>query len=317
MNTVKATQLNPTAVPTPPPIKISGNMALVGLLLGIVCISFAPIFVRLSEIGPNPLAFWRIALTLPFFWTGVAVQNKFGNTPKLPKTGRNIGLLAGCGAIFAIAVVAGHWSIHHTSVANAMLFANMVPIYVALVSWLFLGQRFNRSFIVGLLLAFIGAIFLVAKNVRIDSNTMLGDGLALLVAVSYGTYLMLMEKLRQHFSTTSIMAWSTIVTAILLVPLALGNNGLIVPTTMRGWFIVLGIAIVTQALGRSLVVFALSSLPATYSSVTLLLQPVLASLWALFLLSEPITSWQLVGGSIVVCGIILVQIERRRSTKHA
>jgi hypothetical protein len=44
------------------------GLALAALIAGAVGIACAPIFVRLSELGPTATAFWRLALALPVVW---------------------------------------------------------------------------------------------------------------------------------------------------------------------------------------------------------------------------------------------------------
>ena len=44
------------------------RLAFILLLLGAAGIAFAPIFVRLSELGPMTTAFWRCALAVPALW---------------------------------------------------------------------------------------------------------------------------------------------------------------------------------------------------------------------------------------------------------
>jgi hypothetical protein len=51
----------------PRPLK-KGRLPLVALLAGAAAIGFAPIFVRLSPVGPSAMAFWRLVLALPPLW---------------------------------------------------------------------------------------------------------------------------------------------------------------------------------------------------------------------------------------------------------
>ena len=71
--------------------------------------------------------------------------------------------------------------------------------------------------------------------------------------------------------------------------------------------------LVSHAGGQSLIAYALAHLPAAFSSLSLLVQPVASAVLALIILGESIGLWQAVGGTIVLFGILL----GRRSTLAA
>ena len=80
-----------------------------------------------------------------------------------------------------------------------------------------------------------------------------------------------------------------------------------VAITISGWFVLLGLALISHAAGQGLIVYALAHLPAHFSSVSLLLQPVLATIWAWILFSEGMTVMQGLGATIILCGIYLAR----------
>jgi drug/metabolite transporter (DMT)-like permease len=71
--------------------------------------------------------------------------------------------------------------------------------------------------------------------------------------------------------------------------------------------VVLGLALVSHAAGQGLIAYALAHLPAAFSSVGLLLQPVVAALFAWLLLAEPLAALQVAGGMVVLAGIYLAR----------
>ena len=66
--------------------------------------------------------------------------------------------------------------------------------------------------------------------------------------------------------------------------------------------------------GQTLIAFALAYLPATFSSVALLLQPVLAAFIAWMIFQERLTVWQLCGGMLVLIGIAMASRGTRAAT---
>jgi drug/metabolite transporter (DMT)-like permease len=69
--------------------------------------------------------------------------------------------------------------------------------------------------------------------------------------------------------------------------------------------ILLGLAWITHAGGQGLIAYALAHLPAAFSSVGLLFQPVMAAAFAWVLLGEPVALLQIAGGVVVLAGIYL------------
>jgi drug/metabolite transporter (DMT)-like permease len=96
---------------------------------------------------------------------------------------------------------------------------------------------------------------------------------------------------------------SGVVTATLLLPLALVSGDRFLPQSAAGWLPLIGLALISQVGGQSLIAYAMAHLPATFSSVGLLLQPVVAGALAWAVLSEALTPLAIVGGVLVLIGI--------------
>ncbi|APV52394.1 EamA family transporter [Betaproteobacteria bacterium GR16-43] len=274
-------------------------MAFVGLLAGGCSIAFAPIFVRLADTGPVASAFWRCALAVPLLWLLVMRERDAGATIPMPA-------LLGAGLFFAADLGVWHFSILFTSVANSTLLANLAPIFVTLAGWLFWKQRVTRTFLVGMALAIGGMFVLVGPNFAVGGPRLLGDALGALTGAFYAGYFLSIKVARDAGVTTArLMAWSTTITAIVLLPIALVAPQPFWPASSSGWLVLVGLALVTQILGQGLIAYAFAHLPASLSSVSLLIQPVMAAIFAWALFGEAIGPWQFIGGAIVLSGIWL------------
>ncbi len=286
----------------------TARVAFIALLAGAIGIAFAPIFVRLSELGPSATAFHRLLLAAPFLWLWMGLDHRrAGGTGRKPATARDFGWLALVGLLFAADLGLWHWSIRLTSVANATLLANAAPIFVTLAGWLALGQRFTPVFLAGMAVALLGAVLLMGSSVTLGLDHLLGDGLGLATAVFYAGYMLAVKKVRADFSTATVMAWSAAAGAIALLPLALVSGESIIATTATGWGVLLALALLSHVGGQSLIAYALAHLPAAFSSVSLLLQPVAAALLAWLILSEALGLLQGLGGAVVLAGIAIAR----------
>ncbi|OWW18910.1 DMT family transporter [Noviherbaspirillum denitrificans] len=280
--------------------------AFASLLIGGMAIGFAGIFMRLSDVNPVASAFWRMALASPFLWAwAFAVRNQDKAAGKRTDFTKALVL---AGIYFAGDMGIWHLSLHYTTVANATLLSNFAPIFIALWMWIAYRVRFARIFIVGMVIALVGAIMLVGPNAGGESsggNKLLGDALGLSSAVFYAAYQLVVKDARNEYSTARLMAWSTTVTGLALLPFALAAPGAFWPATAASWLPLLALALVAQIGGQTVIAYAAAHLPANLTSVSLLIQPLTAAVAAWIIFQEAIGPVQMAGGVLLLWGIYL------------
>ena len=283
------------------------RIALIALLVGALGIALSPIFVRLSEIGPVATAFWRIGFAMPVVFAWMVLESRSAVPPRRPSSRRDYLRLIWAGLFFAGDLAVWHWSIQFTSVANSTLLANFAPIFVTLVAWAVFKERFSRTFIGGLALAIGGAIVLMGESMNLSASHLFGDALGIVTAMFYAGYILSVGRLRAEFSTATIMTWTGLVSGLTLLPLALLSGESLAPPTLYGWAVLAALGVISHAGGQSLIAYALAHLPPAFSSVSLLLQPAAAAIFAWILLSEPLGFLQAAGAAIVLAGIFLAR----------
>lgn len=280
--------------------------ALPALILGAAAIGCSPIFVRLSELGPIATAFWRLALALPLFWAWAAVSARRTKEPQpLPPGSRRRLILAGL--LFTGDLVTWHWSIHLTSVANSTLFANFAPVFVVFGAWALFGDRPKPIFLAGLALTVLGAASLIGSSFTISPDHALGDGLGLVTAVFFGAYLLAIKDLRDRIDAPRIMLWSSLVTAIALLPIAIAAGETILPTSWHGLAVLVALAWVSQAAGQGLIAEGMGHLPAGFSSLVILVEPVAAAILGWLVLNEALGWVEAIGGLLILAGIMVAR----------
>jgi len=270
------------------------------LLAGAVGIAFAPLFVRWSEVGPSATAFYRLLLALPVFAFWQARHP--GGTPASDRSASGWAL-ALPGLFFAGDLALWHWSIRLTSVANATLFVNLAPIFVTLGARILFLERITAGFLLGLVLALGGALLVVGNSLGLAHRHVVGDLLGVATAVFYAGYLLSVKYVRRHHSTVKVMIASSLSACPVLLVLAALSGETLVPFSATGWGTLVALALVSQIGGQGLIAYAFALLPASFSSVSLLTQPVVAALLAWLVLHEPLHPLQALGGMVVLTGI--------------
>ena len=151
---------------------------LAALIFGASLLGFAAMLVRwAAPAGPLAVGFYRMAIALPFVaWLARGTAR--------PATGRARLWAVLAGVCFVLDLWMWHSALHLTSAANATLLVTLAPIWVAVVSVLWMGARLRKRFWLGVLLALSGALVLgLAKGARWGTGLgellgALGPGLA-------------------------------------------------------------------------------------------------------------------------------------------
>lgn len=289
------------------PTRTFPALALAALFFGGTAIGFAGILMRMSDVNPVASAFWRMALALPLLWSwAIVVRTKDqANNMRTDFTPA----LALAGIYFAGDMGFWHLSLHFTTVSNATLLSNLAPIAIALWLWLVLKVHFARQFLIGIGIALAGAVLLVGPNISTGQDAggdkLLGDSFGLVSAGFYAAYQLAIKDARIRYSTARLMAWSTTFTALVLLPFALLAEGSFWPAGVEGWWPLIGLAVIAQVGGQTVIAYASAHLPASLSSVSLLVQPLTATIAAWILFGEAVGPVQMAGGALLLLGIYL------------
>jgi drug/metabolite transporter (DMT)-like permease len=211
------------------------------------------------------------------------------------------------GVFFAGDLGFWHWSLQFTSVANSTLLANFAPIFVTVGAFALFGERVSRTFLLGMAFAILGAGILMGESLAFNMTNLLGDALGVVTAMFLGAYILTVGRLRARVSTAHIMLWSSLVTALVLLPISLAAGEGLVAMSAWGWTVLVGLALVAHAAGQGLFAYALAHLPVAFSSVGLLLEPVAAAILAWIILGEDLSAWQGAGAVAVLAGILLAR----------
>ena len=290
----------------PPDLKASSSRyAVAALLAGATAIGFAPLFVRLSEVGPSMTAAYRVAMALPFIWGWMKWEQREGSSSTQPGSARDFWGLAVAGLLFVADLALWHWSLQLTSVANSTLLTNSAPVFVAIGARFILGERLTPAFLMGMLLAVAGAVLLVGQSFQLTRQHLAGDGLSVFTALFYAGYLLSVKLLRRRYSIATILAWSGVVSAPGFAIVGWCSGERLVPVSGSGWWVLVLLALVCHVGGQCMIGYGLGHLAASFSAISLLWQPVVAAALAWAILGEPLGLLQIAGGSVILVGIAI------------
>jgi drug/metabolite transporter (DMT)-like permease len=290
--------------PTSPAAKPPGGFGapFAALVAGALAMGLSPIFVRLADVGPFASAFWRVALALPALWAWLRLSEK--DAPAAGGIGR-ADLLAGLA--FACDLFFWHLSIVTTSVANATFFATTAPIWVVAFGWLLLGERAAPRTLIGIALCVAGGLALLAQSFHLRPAGAIGDLYGAATGVFFGLYFLAVKAARRAHSAARVTFIATVVSAALLLVVALALEPTILPHSLGGIAALCAMAWISHAGGQGLLSIALGRLPAAFSSLVIFLEAIAAAGFAYLLLGEPVSLAQAFGGLAILAGIYVAR----------
>lgn len=281
-----------------------------GLVLAVTAVATGSIFARQSDLDPLSKAGWRCGIAA-LILLGPALRS--GGWRALP-LGRS--LLAGC--LLGLHFGSWLWSLDHTSVAVSVLLVNTTPLWVAALSQRVNGEGVSPGARVGLGLGLIGALGLPLAEALLtpegpSMEGALGPGLALVGALGWAGYTLAGRGVVREapLVTYLCLCYGVAAATLGLTAVALGRAE--APVGLEEWTPVLGLALVPQLVGHSLLNWALQSLSAVMVSIAALGEPLVASCLAWLLLGEVPGTPVLLAAPVVALGVLTVARAEQRT----
>lgn len=232
---------------------------------------------------------------------------------------RDLWLALAAGACLAAHFATWISSLAYTSVASSTALVTTNPVFVALATWLILRERLGPGTWAGVLLTVGGALLIGLSDHGGSGGAapLLGDGLALLGAVTVSGYFLLGRRLRARIALLPYI-WLVYTTAAvgLLGAMALAGQSLFGLPPL-GYLLILGLAIGPQLLGHTAFNWAIKYLSPTLVTVAILGEPLGSAALALVIFHQPLQPLQLVGGAVLLVGIAVATLAERRAPPPA
>jgi drug/metabolite transporter (DMT)-like permease len=284
------------------------------MLLGTVLLWALNITVTryVMEHGLHPLAYatTRYFAATALFWCFTYARE--GSFRIAVRDLRLVGVAAGLIFVNQLGFVYG---IHETTASTVALILGTTPIFIGIIATVAGLERLQRSFWAAAVLSFVGAGFVAAGGGNF-SGKLGGDALAVLTAATWAAYSVSIAPLMRRYSPFRI---SALVLAIGWVPLAIvGAPQTVHQSFHLHWMTLLGFgyAVIGPLFLTNILWFtAISRVGPSRASLFANLQPFFAVIFALLLLGEKLSRWEIVGAVGIFGGIALERVRRRPAPK--
>ncbi len=277
---------------------------------GILAVSTAAPLVRLAmdAAADRTLGFSLvIAATRLTLATIVLLPQSYGVYQQRPN---RVALGYAIAAGLALAVHFATWitSLAFTSVAASTAIVTTNPIWIALLSWVWLREKPSGQRVIGIGIALAGGLLIgldAGPPNPAGQMSLLGNALALLGAWMVSLYLLLGRQAQHHglnLTAYILVAYSTAAIALLPLPWLFQAN-YHYPPTVYGYIALT--ALLPQLVGHTSLNWAIRWISPTLVSLVILFEPVLASALAFLLFAEipPITVF--LGAGVLLMGVAI------------
>jgi drug/metabolite transporter (DMT)-like permease len=281
------------------------------LAFGILCISIFPILVKLRLTPGLISAFYRMAISLSLLLPYVLFTKKL----KLPNK-KNLILGVLCGVLFASDVAVWNIAIQNSSATQASLLVNLAPLWVGIISYVFLNTKPATNFWIGTTVALFGMAMLVGFKFFLELDFDTAFILAVLAGVLYSIYLLVSKKVLSQMDVLSFMTISLLSSSVFLGVVCALLDEPFFGFSDTGWLVLFIQAVVCQLTAWLSISYATQHMRTTRVSLSLLGQAVLTSVLAWFFLDEKITLNMIIGGLILLLGIRITFYTKTLSIKN-
>lgn len=275
------------------------------LAFGAICISFAPVFVKLithGTMGPTAIGAWRMGIAGVILFT-LALFTKRKMT--LPTSQLWWAVLAGL--FFSLDLSVWHRSVYLAGAGLSTILGNTQVFNTAAFAYIFFKERPTIRFYIAALLAMVGVILLVgvAADVSFTDDYIWGIIFGLLTGLFYSMYVVTLKQVGRKSENLDVVTFIAYVCLFGFLFMSLGSlfeSEPYFPPDASSWLWLVLLASVVQVTGWYSIFTSLAKVETSRAGLILLLQPTFASVWGVLLFAEQFSVSQIVGGVLtLVC----------------
>lgn len=278
---------------------------LIFLPIGIMAISTASIFIKLCDAPALVIASYRMTIA-SFLLLPLAIHQRVWKKWNIEEAK----WLALSGLFLALHFSFWIASLKFTSVASSVVLVSTNPLFVGFGEWIFFKEALGWNLILGIALSIIGSALISFGDMSLSKEALLGDGLALLGALTASGYLLIGRKMRRGKDLLSYIFPVYSISAFVLILFSLFLKKPFFGFSSSTYFYLFLLALIPQLIGHTTFNWALRYLSTSIVAIAILGEPVGSTLLAYFILKEGLTVLKMVGGSLILIGISIALQKR-------
>lgn len=269
------------------------------LVLGVTAVSFSAVLFRLGDAPPFAVAFYRCVMAVAVLLPIAMIRDRAAFRVF---TSRSLSLSLVSGAFLALHFATWIPSLDLTTVAASTVLVTTSPLWVALLGRL-IGERMSRRAVAGVLVALAGTLVITGGGAEAGLRAAGGDILALLGALFAAAYVMAGRTLRRDLPVLPYVIVVYTTCAVCMAGAMVVSREPFTGYPVRTWLLLAAMTAGPQLLGHTVFNLLLGDLPASVVTISIMAEPVGATVLALLILGEIPGVLTLIGGAIVLAGV--------------
>jgi drug/metabolite transporter (DMT)-like permease len=272
------------------------------LVTAICAVSFSSILIRLTEAPPLVIATYRLGLASVFMISIALAKHELYQLSTLTRKDTAALLLSG----FFLYIHFATWitSLFYTTIATSVIIVDSSPLFVVVLSYIFLKETLSAKAVTGIVLSVFGGILIGLSN-PVEQNV-IGILLALVGAIGLAVYLVIGRDLRKKMDTFSYVSGVYFISFVFLFITTLLIRQPLTGYSKEQFILFFLLAVISSGMGHTLYNYCLKYLKAAVVSVAILGEPLGATVLAILFFKEIPTFFLVTGGMLVIGGIYLV-----------
>jgi drug/metabolite transporter (DMT)-like permease len=291
------------------------------LAVSLLGISIAGPLVRLSSADPVIIAAWRLGFSLAIVCAFLLASGEWRDWRRITAGELTLALIGG--VCLALHFWAWNASIHLTTIAASVTLVSLQPAVVAAISAVALRESPSNRQLAGIAIAILGAFIIAAPDLHAGTTAsgnraLQGNLLAVSAAFTAAIYYTVGRRLRAGLGVWAYVSIVYFAAFVSLLVIALARGVSLGPQPPREIAIFAGLAVGPMLLGHTGMNWALKFLPAYVVNLTVLGEPIGATLLGAFIpaIRQIPTTATLLGGAVVLTGVVIAaENQSRRSAR--
>jgi len=275
----------------------SKNFRYLLIFIGIVSLSFAAIFIRMSNSEPLAIATFRMGISsiilLPLYF--IKKRNL------ISKNDLKFFFLSGL--FLALHFYTWITSLRFTSIMSSTVLVTTNPIFVSIFSYFLFKKKIKKRTFLAIILSIIG-IVLMSYGFSFSTN-LKGNLLALFGALFASLYIISDYYLRKKYDLIDIVFPVYLVSFLILLSLSLSLNIKLYPLPLKEYFLFFLIALIPQVIGHSIINYSLKFFSPIFISLAILGEPLGATIFGIIFFKEIPKVLEIIGGLFIITGIVV------------
>ncbi|MGL2993103.1 DMT family transporter [Flavobacterium sp. TSSA_36] len=207
------------------------------------------------------------------------------------------------------------WGVKFIPSGLGAIIGAMVPIWIAIISF-FKGERVTRLAVIGIIIAFAGVCIIFYEHLAdfIQRDFQFGILLSIAATITWAFGTLYTKKKAASFNPYFSLGLQMLISSVCLFALT-GATGVTIPISqipMASWWAIAYLVGIGSVLTFIAFIYALQNLPTELSSVYAYINPIVAVLVGAFLFDEILTTAIIVGGTVTLTGLYIINFAMQR-----